>query len=66
MANLEELDLGGNTIGDAGMTAFADAVSSGALDTSSVSIYLSNNPISQSSKDKIESAMANKSCSVHF
>ena len=38
----------------------------GALDTSSVKIYLSDNPISQSSKDKIESAMANKSCSVNF
>ena len=43
MCHTQVLELGGNQIGDAGLTALAKAVESGALDNIA-SIYLSRNP----------------------
>jgi hypothetical protein len=43
MCHTQWLDLGGNNIGDAGLTALAKAVESGALDKIQ-SIYLQGNP----------------------
>ena len=60
---MQELWLRDNNIGDAGLTAFAKAVESGALDKLKV-LHLNNClKISQQSKDTLKIAMSKTNCS---
>ena len=61
----QELNLYGNQIGDAGVTALANACATGALALLN-DLYLNNNPISDDAKHAMRTAMSNRSGEVHF
>ena len=65
MCHTQVLELGNNQIGDAGLTALAKAVESGALDHLK-NLYLGKNKCSQQSKDMLKTAMSKTNCSIHF
>ena len=65
MCHTQVLKLDGNQIGDAGVTALAQACAGGALAHMS-HLYLSSNPISDDARHTMQTAMSNRSGSVHF
>ena len=68
MCHMQELYLHNNQIGDAGLSALADAFGKGALDhlKNLLRVYLGNNKCSQQSKDMLKTAMSKTNCSIHF
>ena len=54
-----------NKIGDAGVTALANACAGGAMAHLN-DLYLASNPISETAKDTMRTAMSNRSGNVHF
>ena len=65
IADLEKLALGGNQIGDAGVSALASACASGALDHIK-DLYLNSNPISKQAQDTMRAAAAARGVNVHI
>ena len=65
MCNTQKLWLNSNNIGDAGVEALSKACAGGALAHMS-HLYLSSNPISDDAKHTMQTAMSNRSGSVHF
>ena len=62
---LQKLVLNFNQIGDAGVTALANACAGGAM-AHLDDLFLSDNPISEKAKDTMRTAMSNRSGNVHF
>ena len=65
MCRTQELRLFNNQIGDAGVTALAQACAGGAM-AHLDDLFLSDNPISEKAKDTMRTAMSNRSGNVHF
>ena len=65
MCHTQKLFLDENHIGDAGVTALAEACAGGALALLN-DLYLNNNPISDDAKHAMRTAMSNRSGEVHF
>ena len=59
MCHTQVLELGGNQIGDAGLTTLAKAVESGAL-PKCTTIYTLDNPASDEAKQAVEDAIASR------
>ena len=59
MCIMQYLDLSGNTIGDAGLTALAKVVESGAL-PKCTTIYTGGNPASAEAKQAVKDAIASR------
>ena len=65
LASCQKLFLNQNQIGDSGVEALAQACAGGALARLS-GLYLGSNPISDDAKHTMQTAMSNRSGSVHF
>ena len=65
MCNTQELYLNNNQIGDKGLEALSASLATGALARLS-GLYLGSNPISDDAKHTMQTAMSNRSGSVHF
>ena len=65
MCYAQRLNLSGNQIGDAGVTALAGACASGSLAQLS-DLYLSGNPISDKAKGTMRTTMSKRTGNVHL
>ena len=61
----QNLRLNSNKIGDAGVTALANACAGGAMAHLN-DLYLINNPISNKTKGTMQTAMSKRNGKVHF
>ena len=65
LANVTTLSLGGNQIGDAGVSALAGACAGAAL-ANLTKLFLSGNQISDNSKDALKTAIDETKCRIIF